>query len=333
MDSLLIIKPIEFVRGGTNDVYEAITATLKQRDIAFETLEVKNYRFYNCINQTLRNIFDIKKYECVISINSPFLCLGKFNLCYIFREPYYNFISTSRTTLYNLPTCIFFKLLPYIYNNKNNHFLVLSSHMQKCVFDLWGKKFPILYPPIDLSKYCSDRKKKNIVISLGRFEDAKNQLSQLKLAEHFPEIEFRIVGSKYFEDYYQKCIYFKDKKKLDNVTFYTNVSDDQKIKLLSESKFYINTEKITDWSISAVEALASGCIPLVPNNDAMPEIVPLRKLRYDTEKEMIDKMSQILYNDGRYNTDLEFLKMHINKFSIENFKKEFDKSLIDLAKK
>ena len=64
------------------------------------------------------------------------------------------------------------------------------------------------------------------------------------------------------------------------------------------------------------EAIAAGCVPVVPDNSAHPETVPFAELRYSTE-EGAARVSAAL--DGRYDHLLPGLQEHVRQFSEEAF--------------
>ena len=66
-----------------------------------------------------------------------------------------------------------------------------------------------------------------------------------------------------------------------------------------------------------VEAVAAGCVPVVPDNSAHPETVPFKELRYGTESEAAGIVRGAL--DGRYDHLLPGLRGHARRFSEEAF--------------
>ncbi len=97
-----------------------------------------------------------------------------------------------------------------------------------------------------------------------------------------------------------------------------NGSREQLKELLAQSKIYFHTAEET-FGISVVESIASGCIPIVPNNSAHPETVPPEELRYTAND--IDSAVSKLCNavSGNYDHRIDYLKKHISKFDISEF--------------
>ena len=68
--------------------------------------------------------------------------------------------------------------------------------------------------------------------------------------------------------------------------------------------------------MAVAEAVAAGCIPVVPDHTARPETVPFSELRYRTE-EAVEIVRGAL--GGRFDGLLPALKEHAEKFSEEAF--------------
>ena len=52
---------------------------------------------------------------------------------------------------------------------------------------------------------------------------------------------------------------------------------------LGRARVYLHASKET-FGIAVAEAVAAGCMPVVPDNSAHPETVPFAKLRYGTRR-------------------------------------------------
>ena len=71
------------------------------------------------------------------------------------------------------------------------------------------------------------------------------------------------------------------------------------------------------FGISVVEAIAAGCIPIVPDNSAHCETVPFSELRYKNEKDAKEKISDAI--NGKFDYFIPRLQEHIQQFSEKNF--------------
>jgi glycosyltransferase involved in cell wall biosynthesis len=144
----------------------------------------------------------------------------------------------------------------------------------------------IVYPPVDITSFFPG-KKENVIISVGRFHPFKKQDVLIKaFAKFFPDNKnwrLVLVGGllKNDADYFESL-----KKEVKNlpVLLYDNSSFNQLKKLLSKSAIYWHAagfgesekdhpENFEHFGITIVEAMASGCIPIVFNGGGLPEII------------------------------------------------------------
>jgi glycosyltransferase involved in cell wall biosynthesis len=187
-------------------------------------------------------------------------------------------------------------------------------------------KIHVVYPPINIKAFWDEKKNRaNQVISSGIFNPLKDQMSQIKIAEAFPHIKFFITGfisNKSEKKYYNECLSYIAKHDITNVGLIPNISHPYFKKLLKKSKYFIHTRKNEHFGISIAEAIAAGCIPLVPNSGGQKEIVPLDELRFDSVEEAIEKFKTISNSDkSKYRN---YLQNHILQFSEEKFAKNFN---------
>ena len=81
------------------------------------------------------------------------------------------------------------------------------------------------------------------------------------------------------------------------------------------------------FGIAVVEAIAAGCVLVVPDNSVHPETVPLAGLRYRTGAEAAEIMRGAL--GGRFDGLLPALREHAQKFSEE----AFQEAMVGIIKK
>ena len=86
--------------------------------------------------------------------------------------------------------------------------------------------------------------------------------------------------------------------------------------VLGGAKAYLQTSGET-FGVAVAEAVAAGCIPVVPDHTAHPETVPFAELRYRTEDEAAEIVRGAL--DGRFDGLLPALREHVEQFSEEAF--------------
>ena len=92
------------------------------------------------------------------------------------------------------------------------------------------------------------------------------------------------------------------------------------LELLAISKIIFTASKET-FGIATVEGIASGCVPIVPDNSAHPETVPIPCYRYLNDIEAVQMINYAMDNTNEEN--IEKIQLHIKKFSPENFERDF----------
>ena len=163
-----------------------------------------------------------------------------------------------------------------------------------------GKKNYIINPSIDVAKYFL-KEKQNQFLNVGNFfwEPAGHSKNQQIIIEWFIQNklyeEYKIVFTGFIsnQDYFDKLC--KRAKEYPNILIKSNIPRDELISLYSESKFLIhangykrnNFYQTEHFGIVAIEAMISGCQPIVHNSggckdfkgvrvwDELDEILPL----------------------------------------------------------
>jgi len=84
------------------------------------------------------------------------------------------------------------------------------------------------------------------------------------------------------------------------------------------------------FGITTVQAIASGCIPVVHNSGGQKEIVPLEKLRFNDKYNAIDIIKNFNHNEEF--KIIKSLQEHIQKYSPKVFEKNFKQILQNYLK-
>jgi len=129
-----------------------------------------------------------------------------------------------------------------------------------------GMQSKVVYPPVDIKTFSEvfDNADRDGVISIGRFTPEKEQLKQLEIAKHLPDIIFRLCGSAktpYYWHWYQHVKRKAEEMNLKNVEFYPNIPLEKLVSLVGKSKIFIHTMLYEDFGLTTAEAIAGGCIP------------------------------------------------------------------------
>lgn len=183
-----------------------------------------------------------------------------------------------------------------------------------------GKKFYIINPSIDADKY-SVSKKQNQILNVGNFfkesdGHSKNQhiilewFIQNKLYEEYKMVFTGFVSNQdYFNELHNRA------KKFPNILIKSNIPRSELISLYSESKFLIhangykrnNFYQTEHYGIIAIEAMISGCQPVVHNSGGCRDFKGVRVW------EELDEILPLLYE-----TKPEKLREYGNLYSFSN---------------
>lgn len=148
--------------------------------------------------------------------------------------------------------------------------LTNSKFMQEIIKNALHRKSLVVYPPVDAETFSSrclkSRKNGRIVATISSYTP-KRHLEQIPLiAKHTESAKFVVMGK---ADEYSlltlrklqtlvKTLHVEDRVKL-----LTNVPIDKFLEILSRAKVYLHVMPWDHFGISVVEAMASGCVPVV----------------------------------------------------------------------
>jgi alpha-1,2-mannosyltransferase len=187
-----------------------------------------------------------------------------------------------------------------------------SEFTKKAIMRKWGREAKVIYPPVDVENF-SPAKKEDFIVTVGRFVRTKNYELIVEVAKRIPQLKFIIIGRKQEHDtYYQKI----KKSKPSNLILATDLSTAEMSSLLSKARLYLHTMIGEHFGISVVEAMASGCIPIVHNSGGTREVIGNFGYIYNDLDECIDCIFQALKSTAKP----EKIAEHSTRFSSVTFK-------------
>jgi alpha-1,2-mannosyltransferase len=232
-----------------------------------------------------------------------------------------------RNRAFFIPYKSFLKL-PRINNNKL--IFANSNFTAKAIKTETGLDSHVLYPSVssEIINYTQadfDRERNDTVTTVSRIAIGKNLKIIPEIAKLTSnKLTFNIVGLLDSEDTLislQKQI--KELKLSDRVKIFTNVKREQLRQMLLNSKVYLHTTLNEHFGISIVEAMTSGCIPVVHNSGGPIEFVP-QNHRYSSIEEAAIKVEQA-FNEWSPENSRNISKS-ADKFSEKNFANQFIKA-------
>ena len=159
----------------------------------------------------------------------------------------------------------------------------------KKVYPSLSDETRIVYPPVRLAQYRSKSgTREKSIVTLGRFTVEKGQLEEIKLAQKLPDIKFHIMGFVQKPNYFNLCQQYVADHRLQNVFLHPNIAYDDMISILRSAKYFLHTLVNEPFGLSAVQAIAAGCLPIVHDSGGQKETVPLDDLRYQIKEEIPD---------------------------------------------
>ena len=192
--------------------------------------------------------------------------------------------------------------------------IICNSSFTKNVIDRsYGVNSRVIYPPVDVANFTVS-KKENIILSVGRFTGLFGGKKQEAMIDVFKKIvdsglknwEFVLIGGllENDQDYFRKLdgqVAGYPIKLLPNLPF------DELRKYYGRTAIYwhangfgedekVNPQRFEHFGISTVEAMASGCVPIVFNGGGQKEIVEegINGFLWETEENLINLTLELI---------------------------------------
>jgi len=103
---------------------------------------------------------------------------------------------------------------------------------------------------------------------------------------------------------------------------------------LMRGSIVVSTAMQENFGISVVEAVRYGCVPILPDRLAYPEIIPDKlhsDLLYRGQDELIEKLSLVIREPSRFQKMVEDLSDRMGDFAWENLIDRYDDELESLV--
>ncbi len=207
------------------------------------------------------------------------------------------------------------------------------------------KKSVVIYPPVDTSKFHASQKKEKIIFSAGRFTsyfESKKQdaliesWKKLKDKKTFQGWELILVGGllpsdqEYFQSLQQKAQGL-------SIRLLPNIPFDALVTLYAKASIYwhaagfgqTDPRLMEHFGITTVEAMASGCIPIVYSGGGLPEIVTdkVNGFLWKTTEELISKTEEVITHQVATEKMRQDVLKKAHDFDVARFCASFDELL------
>ena len=203
-------------------------------------------------------------------------------------------------------------------------YIANSTYTKNKLKELFGIDSKVIYPPVHYTP--TNNTHRTGIVTIARYSPEKNLEFNIQVMKdtQLANNTYQIIGN--LNILYQQK-YFDELKEMSkhhsHIHLLINNSREQLEEKLNSAKVYFSTSKET-FGISVVESIIAGCIPIVPDNTANIETVPIPELRYPENNIDIAREKIKCAISGDYNKYIPKLKEHIKQFTSDNFIKNID---------
>jgi len=281
-----------------------------------------------------------------------FMVMSKYDIFFFLSDGSVPFLFSKKNFLhFQVPFSFEFNFKTKLLNSLKlkliNNNICNSKFTESFVRKYYTNNTKVLYPPVDIDKFTASNNK-NIILSVGRFDNILNAKKQDILIEAFRVLNQNIKGWKLIlaggslEDPSKNkyLLYLNQLAKDLPVEFMVNPKFPDLKELYATSKIYwhaagfnvdqnLHPEETEHFGISTVEAMASGLVPLVVNRGGLPEIISdgINGFLWEDITKLYQKTKQLIDNPKKLSELSDNAKNSISKFSKENFNLHLDKIL------
>jgi len=302
---------------------------------------VKHYKWYMPFMPMAVEFFDLRGFDIVISDASAFAkgvitSPNTLHICYCHTPTRYlwdyshQYISELRFNKY------FKKLISLNLNkiriwdkiaaDRVDIFIANSKYVQKRITKYYRRDSVVIYPPVDIEKFCINELTSDYFLIGGR-------LAPYKRVDIVIEA-FKINGKKL--KIFGDGVDFKRLKIIagnaNNIEFLGRVNDDERKELFSKCRAFINPQE-EDFGITVIESMASGRPVIAYRKGGVEETIIEGKTGLFFEKQTPESLNSALekFNYNYFNS--QTIRDHTLKFSTERFKNEISNFIKNEYKK
>ncbi len=220
------------------------------------------------------------------------------------------------------------KLLRLYYGIKGNPKIVISvsSYTAKTIKDVYGLDSLVIHPPVNVEEFLPISNKshdKNLILTLARLHPSKKLDFIIKVAKELPELSFIIVGTASNLQYLTYLNSLIKELNVKNVEIKPNLPKTELLEIMSNAKLYLHPPVEEPNSLSVVESMAAGLIPVVYKKGGTWSDV-VSKIDQNLGYDNIDEAKSAIYYGLENRERLRPLIIEeAKKHSVSNFEEQF----------
>jgi glycosyltransferase involved in cell wall biosynthesis len=282
--------------------------------------------FYNKLYSPLRFLipqiwgsFDFSNYDLVISSASWYVTKGfnsKKEICYCHTPPrwlygYNTSIDLQKYLLvkiYGLIVGHFLRMYDFKQAQKVTQFVANSHEVANRIRKFYRRDCVVIYPPVSLS-INTTAKKSDYYLIVSRIVGGKG-------------IELAIQASKKAGFKLKIAGELAGFKNMAGVETLGRVTEEEKIKLMSEARGFLALSKDEDFGITPVESMLCGTPVIAFNGGGYKETVLNKKTGILFHDYSVEGLIEAISEFEKTKFDTQAIKKHASKFSKENFEKQ-----------
>ena len=230
------------------------------------------------------------------------------------------------------------KFLRPIIAKRAEQTFTISKFSQRNLENKYGIKLKVIYNGYQKERMYFDPSKellnkynlngKTLFISVGRMIEYKNPFRVIEVFEQakkqIDNAYLIFIGKGILLNKVKK--YVEEKNLKEDILFIKEVPYDDIRKWYSNAMYFISGADTEDFGLAPLEAIACGCIPVLPKGGAFPEIFIKDRYLYD-----INKIDNIKFIEPTIE-DIKFLSEVLKKYtwekSIAQYEKEYKKFIV-----
>lgn len=208
------------------------------------------------------------------------------------------------------------RLWDQLSTDRVDHFIANSNTVRRRIQKYYRRGSEVIFPPIEASRFQISSAVKNYYVAGGRLVPYKRLDLIIKVFNRLGwPLKIFGTGSE-----------FPHLKKMakSNIEFYGKISEEEKIKLMSEAIAFIHPQK-EDFGITPLEAMAAGRPVIAYNQGGATETVIPNETGVFFDKQTWESLLNTLLNFDHTTFDSAKIRAHAQNFSTGRFKTEMEK--------